>query len=379
VEGSSSGATEANTETFAPTETPDTTPSSGGVDPSLSNTEGATETDDTTGGSTGELSGGGTTKTEAGGVPLSCGNGLLDPGEACDDGSNPNAPAHNGPDQPCTPSCELAVCGDGQVLAPSGDDPGEECDAGDNTSEYGGCTAECVRAPHCGDKIVQPEHEVCECLGRNEDSCDVQTAANTVLTCIAATCQFDAKLVFLADPEGPVPGWSGNFDEIDGINAADWICDALADEAGLIPNEPEDAENPDAPPTAPRFRAWLSTKDKDVKTRFTTYEGLYVQRSGAIVATSWSDLVTNGPASPITATQHDNLSISDVPVWSNTNMDGSWLSDTLTCINWTDASFGLDAYVGNNKVSDDPKVWTYDVEQGLVACKQVYRLYCFQQ
>jgi len=41
----------------------------------------------------------------------------------------------------------------------------EECDLGDgdNTGAYGGCTAQCARAPRCGDKVVQAEQgETCD-------------------------------------------------------------------------------------------------------------------------------------------------------------------------------------------------------------------------
>ena len=58
-----------------------------------------------------------------GGVPV-CGDGMIDPGEDCDDG------AGNGPDKVCTDLCKMAACGDGQV------GPGEGCDNGaDNADE----------------------------------------------------------------------------------------------------------------------------------------------------------------------------------------------------------------------------------------------------
>jgi len=61
-------------------------------------------------------------------ILLSCGNGTLDPGEACDDG---NTRSGDGCPADCTPPC-----GDGVL------DPGEACDDG-NTLDGDGCSADC--------------------------------------------------------------------------------------------------------------------------------------------------------------------------------------------------------------------------------------------
>src|SRR5207244_2154411 len=76
-----------------------------------------------------------------------CGNGILDPGEQCDDG---NAVAGDG----CSASCRLEVCGNGIR------DVGEQCDDG-NTVSGDGCSATCQREPGCGDGVVGPG-ETCD-------------------------------------------------------------------------------------------------------------------------------------------------------------------------------------------------------------------------
>lgn len=123
----------------------------------------------------------------------SCGDGAVDPGEACDDGNFVNG---DGCDNACTPSacgngyaggaeqcddgntnnndackndCTVNVCGDG-VLDPLV----EACDDG-NTSNTDGCTNACVLAL-CGDGYVQPG-EICD--DGNADGGE----------CCAATCQ----------------------------------------------------------------------------------------------------------------------------------------------------------------------------------------------
>ncbi|MFY0569966.1 Ig-like domain-containing protein [Archangium lansingense] len=121
-----------------------------------------------------------------------CGDGMLDEGEACDDGNS-----DNGDD--CVAGCMLAMCGDGYVDGASprieqcdtaGESPscdadctaricgdgqvnvsaGEQCDnsgGGDSAS----CDADCT-IPFCGDHYVNtPRGEQCD-TGGNSVSCD---------------------------------------------------------------------------------------------------------------------------------------------------------------------------------------------------------------
>ena len=93
-----------------------------------------------------------------------CGNGIKDAGEQCDDGVN------NGSYGTCNPNCTLApYCGDG-VRSGS-----EQCDFGASNAAlataYGAgvCTAVCTWAPYCGDGRIQTQWSE-ECDGG--DSCD---------------------------------------------------------------------------------------------------------------------------------------------------------------------------------------------------------------
>ena len=93
----------------------------------------------------------GSTAATTGAGPT-CGDGVLDPGEQCDDG-----PA-NADEAACSWSCERAFCGDDRVQTGV-----EACDDGINDGGYNGCLADCsARGPHCGDDIIQPEFEACE-------------------------------------------------------------------------------------------------------------------------------------------------------------------------------------------------------------------------
>ncbi len=84
-----------------------------------------------------------------GGAPPSCGDGVLDPPEECDDGNTLDTDA-------CTSACVVASCGDGIVQFVAS----EECDDG-NAEDGDACTTQCREAV-CGDAIVRAGVEVCD-------------------------------------------------------------------------------------------------------------------------------------------------------------------------------------------------------------------------
>ncbi|TMQ70527.1 MAG: DUF4215 domain-containing protein [Candidatus Eisenbacteria bacterium] len=90
-----------------------------------------------------------------GGAP----NGVLESGEACDDGNSNNGDG-------CTNLCHVKpFCGDGIVQPP------EECDDG-NMADGDGCSAVCaVEKPFCGDGIVQPPETCDDGNDNNFDQC----------------------------------------------------------------------------------------------------------------------------------------------------------------------------------------------------------------
>jgi len=100
-----------------------------------------------------------------------CGNGIIDPGEECDDGAlnsdtTPNA---------CRSNCSLPVCGDGVV--DNGPGYREACDGGP------GCSPECTIVPFCGDGVVDTG-EACDDGADNSDV--IPDACRT--DCQLATC-----------------------------------------------------------------------------------------------------------------------------------------------------------------------------------------------
>lgn len=94
------------------------------------------------------------------GWPASCGNGALDPGEACDSEIvNGDTPA-----SACRADCTIPRCGDGVR------DDGEECDEGiaNDDRASGACRTTC-RKPRCGDGVVDAD-EGCDRAKQNSDS-----------------------------------------------------------------------------------------------------------------------------------------------------------------------------------------------------------------
>jgi cysteine-rich repeat protein len=81
-------------------------------------------------------------------APLTCGDGMLDAGEECDDGNLVDEDA-------CRNTCVKASCGDGVIEAGV-----EACDDG-NQADDDACRNTCVAAA-CGDSVIQVGVEVCD-------------------------------------------------------------------------------------------------------------------------------------------------------------------------------------------------------------------------
>ncbi|MEZ4367311.1 MAG: DUF4215 domain-containing protein [Kofleriaceae bacterium] len=88
-------------------------------------------------------------------VVAGCGDGVVDPDEACDDGNDDD-------DDDCTNACRRPTCGDGAI---QGD---EACDDGAANGDDRACTSRCVVAT-CGDGLVQAGVEACDAGADNAD------------------------------------------------------------------------------------------------------------------------------------------------------------------------------------------------------------------
>ena len=93
---------------------------------------------------------------------LYCGNGIVDAGEACDDGTGFGVGEHS---YECNNDCTLAVCGDGLINPLL-----ETCDDG-NTNDGDGCSSACLDE-ECGNYIVDINEECDDGNTDDGDGCD---------------------------------------------------------------------------------------------------------------------------------------------------------------------------------------------------------------
>ena len=101
-------------------------------------------------------------------VPQNCGDGVVQTalGEACDKGIDPVTGARlNGPGSGCSFSCTSDTCGNGML------DPGEECDDGTNNGPGKRCSIACKITPICGDGIKDAPEQCDDHNTTNGDCC----------------------------------------------------------------------------------------------------------------------------------------------------------------------------------------------------------------
>jgi cysteine-rich repeat protein len=104
-----------------------------------------------------------------------CGDGVVGPGEQCDDGNTVNTDACVGP------NCRTAVCGDGYVEAGV-----EACDNGAANGTPGNrCQANCTVTPGCGNGILDPGEE---CDGNLTPTGTLAAGQVCTSTCLLQYC-----------------------------------------------------------------------------------------------------------------------------------------------------------------------------------------------
>jgi len=344
-----------------------------------------------------------------------CGDGTVDPGEACDDGNDDDS-------DDCV-RCNPATCGDGAVHAGK-----EQCDDGaQNSDEWGPgprCRADCQgEAPHCGDGVCQAEHEdaaacpqdgcaaVCgngvkegseacddgnqddtdACLGTCQaascgdglvragvEDCDDANSENTddcLNTCKAASCGdgFVRAGVEDCDDKNAVnddacsnecqrprrifvtsAAYKGN---LGGLGGADLKCQTLAETAQL----------------GGTFVAWLSDDTGSPTTRLDTgFTGAYKLVDATVVASGgWADLSDGTLAHAIDRDEKIGDAAGEI-VWSNSSAAGAQVGAD-SCKGWSSALAGDSGRIGISDAVDG--TWS---DFAASFCASTHRLYCVE-
>lgn len=295
----------------------------------------------------------GTTGTEVStGEILGCGDGIIDPGEACDDGIE-----GNGDSRYCKEDCTLNVCGDGDLLI-----GWELCDEGaGNSAEYGSpCSSQCTPGKFCGDHIVQEPFETCDLGPGNGGMKGDEQGILCDPSCRAQQLRgFVTSAAFTGD--------------LGGLFGADLKCRDAALAAGLP--EPE------------RFHALLSSGSVAAKTRFKAVAASlpYVLVTGKKFADNFAALLATGPLGEGIAATETGALLYQVYVASNTAPGGERFSPDQHCQDWTSADAAFKAWIGIGAVPLDAPEWAQwqDTQAWIgtmsVHCdKQELHLYCLE-
>ena len=270
-----------------------------------------------------------------------CGDGVLDPGEECDDGAN------NADYGPCTTACSTANCGDGFVFAGV-----EFCDAGEQNGVDGsGCSEDCAIVGYCGDGLRDPLLEECD-LGPDN--------GGPICT---GTCSLQGLIVFVTSSTFTGDLAAHDPKDLSGIAGATAICQAHATAANLHNPELFDAWISAGAPNAPasRFPDAIMSETPFVR-----------PVDGTVVASSWSQLTSGSLQNPINRTELGDK-LDNALVWTNTAPDGTASEPAAHCAGWTSAN--PQEFGGRGWADTVEYAWT---ELDTWFCNDERHLYCVE-
>ncbi|MBK8265266.1 MAG: hypothetical protein IPK80_28545 [Nannocystis sp.] len=274
----------------------------------------------------------GTSEASTGAEPV-CGDGIVQEGEACDEG------AENGDDRGCTASCALNVCGDGLVHAGV-----EGCDEGEANAASGACTPLCALNV-CGDGVLWEEVEACDEGAENGDdkgctsSCALNVCGDGLVYEGVEECD-DADPLFHGGGDGcsatctreqvifvTLEKWPG---DLGGAAGADERCLAAASASIKLPWLNVNNTT---------FKAWIADPQCPMKQRLPHSDRPYVRLDTVVFAENWEALIGGIPQALEVFTEWGKSlpESSSRKVWSAVQAGGSLIPEALamTCNFWT--------------------------------------------
>lgn len=284
------------------------------------------------------------TNTTTGPLTPVCGDGIVDPGEECD-----NSFEYNILNGACLPDCHSAECGDGFVNTGA-----EECDMGPaNSKDYAGCNdTTCKWNSRCGDGIVDPAHEYCDPGAPGDRGDDTVACANN--------CRFAGRIVFLSSLK-----FDGN---LGGLAGADEKCQQLAAHF-----DPEFAHT---------YVAWLGDTGMSALSRISPNALPLILRNGLELAADLEELVATGPSPGILLTDDDQTLI-NLEVWTDADFTGA-LFNSSHCEGWGSnapaltARYGINAQLEGTPAHDAWVAGHHWTSKDNGSCWNKRHLYCFE-
>lgn len=235
------------------------------------------------------------------------------------------------------------------------------------------CTAGSCAAPSCTDGVKNGTELDVDCAGPcGASTCSAGQTCTDNTQCKSQMCAgtnvcISPKRVFIT---------AGKFTgaQIGGLTGADAKCQAEADAAQL----------------GGTYKAWLSDITGSPASRFTkSVVAPYVRTDGLVLAQNFDDLIDGTLGGPINRNASNQVqtgaAICDTNTFwvvTNTNSNGTMLSDTTSCTNWT-TNTGGSAW-GRNDRADS--LWSSSCSGGATPpapdipfCGKPASLYCFEQ
>ena len=309
-----------------------------------------------------------------------CGDGFVWVGmEDCDDG---NVEGGDGCESDCTVT--LAVCGNGVK------EGGEGCDDG-NVEEGDACPSggegQCKAVAGCGDGFVWAGMEECDDgYGVEEDACPSGGAGQCKAGAVCGDGFVWTGMEGCDDGNGEeldgcngvcaAPRWvfitsTLSVGNLGGVAGADAYCQGLAVAAEL----------------SGTYKAWLTGADaaSAPAQRFGSagFEGWYLlpTEPPTAVARGWTDLTSPNedvPANYLQGAIHADEKGGDVGetiAWTNTKTDGTQQSPDKHCSGWSTSANAENGTAGLAKAGIVTATWTNNLD---FSCIVGARLYCFQ-